>query len=101
MLVVLCNTERRLGEGEQQEQKMTAQSTSTFQNTFLGHLRDNNVEVTMFLVNGIRIQGQIRLLDNFTFQLVRGSGTQIVYKHAISAIHPVEAIELTDLISLS
>jgi host factor-I protein len=101
MLVVLCNAERHLGEGEQQEQEMTAQSTSALQNTFLGHLRDNNVEVTMFLVNGIRLQGQIRSFDNFTVQLVRGSGTQIVYKHAISAIHPVEPIELTDLTSLS
>jgi hypothetical protein len=56
MLVVLCNAERHLGEDEQQEQEMTAQSTSALQNTFLGHLRDNNVEVTMFLVNGIRLQ---------------------------------------------
>jgi host factor-I protein len=50
----------------------------------------------IFLANGIRLQGRIRLFDNFTVQLVRGIGTQLVYKHAISAIHPVEPIELMD-----
>jgi host factor-I protein len=58
------------------------------------------VEVTIFLANGIRLQGQIRSFDNFTIQLVRGSGTQVVYKHAISAINPAEPIELTDPASL-
>ena len=56
------------------------------------------MEVTMFLVNGIRLQGQIRWFDSFTVQLVRGNGIQIVYKHAISAIHPVEPVELTDIV---
>jgi host factor-I protein len=75
---------------------MAAQSTSTLQDTFLKHLRDHRIEVMMFLVNGIRLQGQIRSFDNFTVQLVRGNGTQVVYKHAISAIHPAEPIELRD-----
>ncbi len=73
---------------------MATQSTSTLQDTFLRHLRDHKAEVTMFLVNGIRLQGQIKRFDNFTLQLVRGSSTQIVYKHAISAILPVDAIQL-------
>jgi host factor-I protein len=75
---------------------MSAQSTSTLQDTFLKHIRDQRVEVTIFLANGIRLQGQIRSFDNFTVQLVRGNGTQVVYKHAISAIHPVEPIQLLD-----
>jgi host factor-I protein len=54
----------------------------------------------IFLAAAIRLQGQLRSFDNFTVQLVRGGGTQIVYKHAISAIHPVVSIELTDLTSL-
>jgi host factor-I protein len=81
----------------QWEQEMSAQSTSTLQDTFLKHLRDHRVEVTIFLANGIRLQGQIRSFDSFTVQLVRGNGTQIVYKHAISAIHPVEPVELVDI----
>jgi host factor-I protein len=75
---------------------MAAQSTSTLQDIFLKHLRDHRIEVMMFLVNGIRLQGQIRSFDNFTVQLVRGNGTQVVYKHAISAIHPAVPVELTD-----
>ncbi len=65
------------------------------QDIFLRHLRDHGVEVTMFLVNGIKLQGQIRRFDNFTVLLVRGSGTQVVYKHAISAINPAEPAQLT------
>jgi len=61
---------------------------------FLNHLRDNKLDVTMFLVNGIRLQGQIRRFDNFTVMLVRGSGTQVVFKHAIAAIYPAEPVEL-------
>jgi host factor-I protein len=80
----------------QQEYEMSAQSTSTLQDTFLNHIRDQRVEVTIFLANGIRLQGQIRSFDNFTVQLVRGNGTQVVYKHAISAIHPAEPIQLLD-----
>jgi host factor-I protein len=75
---------------------MAAQSTSSLQDLFLKHLRNQRVEVTVFLANGIRLQGQIRSFDNFTVQLVRGNGTQVVYKHAISAINPAEPIELSD-----
>ena len=75
---------------------MATQSASSLQDTFLRHLRDNKLDVTMFLVNGIRLQGQIRRYDNFTVMLVRGTGTQVVYKHAISAIYPAEPVQLTD-----
>jgi host factor-I protein len=72
------------------------QSTPSLQDLFLKHLRDHRLEVTVFLANGIRLQGQIRSFDNFTIRLVRGTGTQVVYKHAISAIHPAEPIQLID-----
>ncbi len=71
---------------------MSVQSTATIQDAFLKHVRDNKLDVTMFLVNGIKLQGQIRQFDNFTVLLVRGSSTQVVYKHAISAIYPAEAV---------
>ena len=71
--------------------------TPPIQDLFLKHLRDNKLDVTMFLVNGIRLQGQIRQFDNFTVMLVRGSGTQVVFKHAISAIYPAEPVELIAL----
>ena len=75
---------------------MSAQSTEALQGMFLNHVRDNRVEVTIFLANGIRLQGQIRSFDNFKVQLVRGNGTQIVYKHAISTILPAEPVQLVD-----
>jgi host factor-I protein len=75
---------------------VAAQNASTLQDMFLAHLRDHRIDVTMFLVNGIRLQGQIKQFDNFTVQLVRGNSAQIIYKHAISAIHPVDAIQLFD-----
>jgi host factor-I protein len=75
---------------------VAVQSTFGLQDAFLKHLRDNKLDVTMFLVNGIRLQGQIRRFDNFTVMLVRGNGTQVVFKHAISAIYPAEPVQLVD-----
>ncbi len=48
----------------------------------------------MFLVNGIRLLGRIRRFDNFTVELVRDGRSQIIYKHAISAINPAEPVQL-------
>ncbi|WP_312887611.1 RNA chaperone Hfq [Microvirga arabica] len=78
---------------------LVAQGTSFLQDMFLKHLRDHQVEVTIFLANGIRLQGQIRSFDSYTVRLVRGTGTQLVYKHAISAIYPAVPIEMPDLSS--
>jgi host factor-I protein len=75
-------------------------TTPSLQDLFLTHLRDNRVEVTVFLANGIRLQGQIRSFDNYTVQLARGGSSQVVFKHAICAINPAQPIELTDPPSL-
>jgi host factor-I protein len=69
-----------------------APPTATIQDPFLKHLRENKLDVTMFLVKGIKLQGQIRHFNDVTVLLVRGSGSQVVYKHAISSIHPVEPV---------
>jgi len=83
---------RMLGRGS----NVTAQRIPPIQDTFLKHLRDNNIDVTMFLVNGIKLVGRIECFDSFTVQLVRGSSSQVVYKHAISTILPAEPISLFD-----
>ncbi len=62
----------------------------------LKHLRYNRIEVTIFLVTGIRLQGRIKRMDSYTVELARGDSSQIIYKHAISAINPAEPIQLTD-----
>jgi host factor-I protein len=79
-----------------EDQEMTIESTSSLQDTFLQHLCDSNIDVTMFRVNGIRLQGRINRFDNYTIQLVRGSSVQVVFKHAVSAINPAEPINLMD-----
>jgi host factor-I protein len=76
------------------ERTLAAPSTPALQDAFLTHLCDNNIDVTMFLVNGIKLVGRIKRFDNFTVMLVRGNGTQVVFKHAISAINPAEPVEL-------
>ncbi|MFC5487153.1 RNA chaperone Hfq [Microvirga aerilata] len=73
---------------------MAVQGTPLIQDMFLKHLRDNRIEVTVFLVTGIRLQGRIKRFDNFTVELARGDSSQIIYKHAISAINPAELIQL-------
>ena len=75
---------------------MAVQGTPLIQDMFLDHLRDNRIEVTVFLVTGIRLQGWIKRFDNFTVELARGDSSQIIYKHAISAINPAELIQLAD-----
>jgi host factor-I protein len=75
---------------------VTAQRTLPIQDVFLKHLCDSRPDVTMFLVNGIRLQGRITRFDSFNVMLARGAGTQVVYKHAISAIYPAEPVHQID-----
>jgi host factor-I protein len=73
---------------------MTAEHTPSLQDTFLDHLCKNNIQVMMFLVNGIRLQGYVKSFDKFSVQLARGDSSQMVFKHAISAINPDGMIQL-------
>ena len=66
----------------------------TLQEPFLNALRRERVPVSIYLVNGIKLQGQIDSFDQFVV-LLRNSVSQMVYKHAISTIVPVRAIKIT------
>ncbi len=59
----------------------------TLQDKFLSELHDQQIDVTFFLVNGVRLTGKVAAFDRFVV-LVRDSVTQMVYKHAISTIVP-------------
>ncbi len=61
---------------------------------FLGNIRDNKISVTVFLVNGVKLQGIITWFDDSSLLLRRDGHTQLIYKHAISTIMPAEAIEM-------
>jgi len=59
----------------------------TLQDPFLNALRRENISVSIYLVNGIKLQGQIDSFDQFVI-LLKNSVNQMVYKHAISTIVP-------------
>lgn len=65
----------------------------TLQEPFLNTLRKERVPVSIYLVNGIKLQGQIDSFDQFVV-LLRNSVSQMVYKHAISTIVPSRAIRV-------
>lgn len=64
------------------------------QDVFLNNVRKTKVPVTVFLVNGVKLQGVITWFDNFSVLLRRESHVQLVYKHAISTIMPAQPIQL-------
>jgi host factor-I protein len=61
------------------------------QDPFLNLLRKEHVPVSIYLVNGIKLQGQIESFDQYVV-LLRNTVTQMVYKHAISTVVPARAI---------
>jgi host factor-I protein len=67
------------------------------QDVFLNHVRKNKTPVTVFLVNGVKLQGIITWFDNFSVLLRRDGHTQLVYKHAISTVMPGSPVQLFDL----
>lgn len=66
------------------------------QDVFLNTVRKDKVSVTMFLVNGVKLQGLVTWFDNFSVLLRRDAHVQLVYKHAISTIMPAGPIQLYD-----
>ena len=75
---------------------MSSEKHQNLQDTFLNHIRKNKVPVTVFLVNGVKLQGIITWFDNFCILLRRDGHSQLVYKHAISTVMPVAPVQLYD-----
>jgi host factor-I protein len=65
------------------------------QDVFLSSVRNAGVQVTMFLVNGVMLQGRIAAYDLFCMLLEREGYVQLAYKHAVSTIQPVTPVDLT------
>ena len=72
---------------------MSQQRGQALQDPFLNTLRKEHVPVSIFLVNGIKLQGQIESFDQFVV-LLRNSVSQMIYKHAISTVVPSRAVKL-------
>lgn len=66
------------------------------QDVFLNHVRKNKVPMTLFLMNGVKLQGVIAWFDIHTMLLRREGQLQLVYKHAISTLMPQIPIQLFD-----
>lgn len=75
---------------------MSSERSQNVQDVFLNHIRKNKTPVTVFLVNGVKLQGIVTWFDNFSMLLRRDGHTQLVYKHAISTVMPTTPVQLFD-----
>ncbi len=75
---------------------MSSNKSQNVQDVFLNHVRKNKLPVTVFLVNGVKLQGVISWFDNFCVLLRRDGHVQLVYKHAISTVMPTQPVQLFD-----
>ena len=66
------------------------------QDVFLTRVRQAEAQVTMFLVNGVMLQGKIAAYDLFCMLLERDGYVQLAYKHAVSTIQPATPVDLTE-----
>ena len=73
---------------------MTSDKSRNLQEVFLNNVRKSHVAVTVFLVNGVKLQGIITWFDNFSILLKRDQHVQLVYKHAISTVMPSLPLDL-------
>jgi host factor-I protein len=76
--------------------KMAGERPQNLQDAFLNHVRKHKIPLTVFLVNGVKLQGIVSWFDNFCVLLRRDAHSQLVYKHAISTIMPSAPVQLYD-----
>jgi len=76
---------------------MAADKKQNLQDAFLNAVRKSKTPLTVYIVNGVKLQGVVTWFDNFCV-LLRGEGRppQLVYKHAISTIAPNAPVQLFD-----
>lgn len=64
------------------------------QDVFLNQVRKEHVPVTVYLTNGFQLRGMVKGFDNFTVVLDSEGKQQLVYKHAISTVSPMKAVNI-------
>ncbi len=75
---------------------MSGDKKQNLQDAFLNSVRKSRTPLTIFLMNGVKLQGVVTWFDNFCVLLRRDGQVQLVYKHAISTIMPSEPVQLFD-----
>lgn len=73
---------------------MSSDKIQNVQDVFLNYIRKEKIPVTVFLVNGVKLQGIVTWFDIFSLLLRRDGHTQLVYKHSISTIMPSTPVQL-------
>ena len=73
---------------------MSNNKNENVQEAFLNQIRKDKAPVTVFLLNGVKLQGIITWFDNFSILLRRDTHIQLIYKHSISTIMPTVPISL-------
>ena len=73
---------------------MSINTKQNLQDTFLNSVRRNRTPLTIFLINGVKLQGVVSWFDSFTVLLRRDGQAQLVFKHAISTIMPAQPVQL-------
>jgi host factor-I protein len=71
-----------------------SEKNQNVQEVFLNNVRKNKAPVTVFLINGVKLQGIITWFDNYSVLLRRDAHSQLVFKHAISTIMPSQPVQL-------
>jgi host factor-I protein len=71
-----------------------SEKNQNVQEVFLNNVRKNKSPVTVFLINGVKLQGIITWFDNYSVLLRRDAHSQLVFKHAISTIMPAQPVQL-------
>lgn len=78
-----------------QFQQRGSKNAKLLQDIFLSRVAEAHVQVTMFLVNGVMLQGRIAAFDLFCMLLERDGAVQLAYKHAVSTIQPAQPVDLS------
>src|SRR5579872_4790929 len=92
--IIMSRRQQKLAGEKNGTTVMAADRAQNLQDTFLNHVRKSKIPLTIFLVNGVKLQGVVTWFDNFCVLLRRDGHSQLVYKHAISTIMPGHPIQL-------
>ena len=76
-----------------------AEKVQSVQDVFLNTLRKKKIPVTIFLSNGVKLQGNITSFDNFSVLLRQDGQSQLIYKHAISTIMPANTVDIDAIVN--
>jgi host factor-I protein len=82
-----------VGESDKKKRRYDMNRGQSLQDPFLNALRKERVPVSIYLVNGIKLQGQIESFDQFVV-LLKNAVSQMVYKHAISTVVPARNVRI-------